>query len=171
MNAVCSISVSRSTPTLKSSWNEIHLGAPPWLSRLSIRLQLRSWSHGSWVRALRQPQSLEPASDSVSPSLSAPPPLILYLSLYLSLSLSLKRKWPFKKIYKKKEIHLHTRDTSVWPGTGDGSKAMSGWGRLPRPCPIPPFHARNIFPSQRAAQPTFQWLRFYVVDNHLQTSL
>ena len=26
-------------------------------------------------------QSLEPASDSVSPSLSAPPPLMLYLSL------------------------------------------------------------------------------------------
>ena len=26
-------------------------------------------------------QSLEPASDSVSPSLSAPPPLVLYLSL------------------------------------------------------------------------------------------
>ena len=32
-------------------------------------------------------QSLEPASDSVSPSLSAPPPLTLCLSLSLSLSL------------------------------------------------------------------------------------
>ena len=32
-------------------------------------------------------QSLEPASDSVSPSLSAPPPLMLCLSLCLSLSL------------------------------------------------------------------------------------
>ena len=31
-------------------------------------------------------QSLEPASDSVSPSLSAPPPLALCLSLSLSLS-------------------------------------------------------------------------------------
>ena len=31
-------------------------------------------------------QSLEPASDSVSPSLSAPPPLMLCLSLSLSLS-------------------------------------------------------------------------------------
>ena len=30
-------------------------------------------------------QNLEPASDSVSPSLSAPPPLILCLSLSLSL--------------------------------------------------------------------------------------
>ena len=26
-------------------------GAPGWLSQLSIRLRLRSWSHGSWVRA------------------------------------------------------------------------------------------------------------------------
>ena len=29
-------------------------GAPGWLSRLSVRLQFRSWSHGSWVRAPRQ---------------------------------------------------------------------------------------------------------------------
>ena len=34
-------------------------------------------------------QSLEPASDSVPPSLSAPPPLIFSLSVSLSLSLSL----------------------------------------------------------------------------------
>ena len=26
-------------------------GAPGWLSQLCIRLQLRSWSHGSWVHA------------------------------------------------------------------------------------------------------------------------
>ena len=35
-------------------------------------------------------QSLEPASDSVSPSLSAPPPLVLSFSLSLSLSLPQK---------------------------------------------------------------------------------
>ena len=35
-------------------------------------------------------QSLEPASDSVSPSLSAPPLLVLSLSLSLSLSLTNK---------------------------------------------------------------------------------
>ena len=40
-------------------------------------------------------QSLEPASDSVSPSLSAPP--LLTLSLSLSLSLSVKNKQTFKK--------------------------------------------------------------------------
>ena len=38
-------------------------------------------------------QSLEPALDSVSPSLSAPPPLMLFLSL----SLSLKNKYVLKK--------------------------------------------------------------------------
>ena len=42
-------------------------------------------------------RSLEPAWDSVSPSLSAPNPLMFCLSLSLSLSLSLKKKdeiWP-----------------------------------------------------------------------------
>ena len=36
-------------------------------------------------------QSLEPVSDSVSPSLSAPPPFMLCLSLYLSVSKINKR--------------------------------------------------------------------------------
>ena len=48
-------------------------------------------------------QSLEPASDSVSPSLSAPPLLVLCLSL------SLKNKETFKKIFlkeKRKKGHL-----------------------------------------------------------------
>ena len=58
-------------------------GAPGWRSRLSVRLQpghdlavcefeprVRLWADGS-----------EPASDSVSPSLSAPPPFMLCLSL------------------------------------------------------------------------------------------
>ena len=52
----------------------MHVGAPGWLSRLGVRLRLGSRSHGSWVRAPRQAllttQSLEPASDSVPPSLS-----------------------------------------------------------------------------------------------------
>ena len=45
-------------------------------------------------------QSLEPASDSVSPPLSAPPPLTLCLSvsLSLSLSLSLSQKQTLKKL-------------------------------------------------------------------------
>ena len=57
-----------------------------WVTRLSVRLQLGSWSHGLWVRAPRRAlcltaQSPEPASDSVSPSLSAPRLLALCLSL------------------------------------------------------------------------------------------
>ena len=34
----------------KISYND---GAPGWFSWLGVRLQLRSWSHGLWVRALR----------------------------------------------------------------------------------------------------------------------
>ena len=33
----------------QKEWN---LGVPGWLSRLGVRLQLGSWSRGSWVRAL-----------------------------------------------------------------------------------------------------------------------
>ena len=43
-------------------------------------------------------QSLEPASDSVSPPLSAPPMLMLYLFL------SLNNKSKFKKLKKKKKL-------------------------------------------------------------------
>ena len=50
-------------------------------------------------------QSLEPASDSVSPSVSAPPPLILSLLLSLSLSLSLSN---INKPLKKKNSHYYT---------------------------------------------------------------
>ena len=65
-------------------------GAPEWLSLLSVRLRLRSWSCSSWVsvscQVLLPAQSPEPASDSVSPSLSAPPLLTLCLSVCLSVS-------------------------------------------------------------------------------------
>ena len=33
---------------------KVKWGAPGWLSQLSIRLWLRSWSHGLWVQAPRQ---------------------------------------------------------------------------------------------------------------------
>ena len=32
-------------------FNTVYLGAPGWLSELSVQLQLRSWSCGLWVRA------------------------------------------------------------------------------------------------------------------------
>ena len=59
------------------------LGAPGWRSRLSVRLQpgydlaVREFEPrvGLWA------DGLEPASNSVSPSLSAPPPFMLCLSL------------------------------------------------------------------------------------------
>ena len=60
-------------------------GAPGWLSQLKGRLRFRSWCHGLWVQALHWALcwqlSLEPAWDSVSPFLSAPPPLMQVLSL------------------------------------------------------------------------------------------
>ena len=73
-------------------------GAPGWHSQLSLRLWLRSHSRflglipvlGSVLTA----ESLEPASDSVSPSLSAPSLLMLCLSL--------KNKQTLKKIKTKR---------------------------------------------------------------------
>ena len=67
--------------------NQNTSGAPGWLSRLGVPLPLRSRSHG-WrfeplVGSGLTAQSLEAASDSVSPSLSAIPPLALRLSLPL----------------------------------------------------------------------------------------
>ena len=44
---------------------------PGWLSRLSVRRQLRSRSHGCGFEPLHD--SMEPALDPLSPSLSAPP--------------------------------------------------------------------------------------------------
>ena len=63
-------------------------GTPGWLSGLSVQLQLRSWTCGWCPPALGTmltAQSLEPVSDSVSPSLFAPPHSH-------SVSLSLKNK-------------------------------------------------------------------------------
>ena len=63
------------------------IGAPGWLCQLSNRLQFRSWSRGPWVQAPHRALCwqlrawTEPASDSVSPSLSAPLPFMLCLSL------------------------------------------------------------------------------------------
>ena len=73
-------------------------GAPGWLSRLSIRLQLRSWSQfvssSPALGSVWTAQSLEPASDSVSSSLSAPPPLTLCLSL-LQKEININKKLAF----------------------------------------------------------------------------
>ena len=63
-------------------------------------LILQSVSLSPVLDSMLTPQSLEPASDSVSPSLSAPPQLVL-ISLSLSLSLSLSQiniKKNFKEV-------------------------------------------------------------------------
>ena len=73
----------------KSASHRVHktnqcFGAPGWFSLLSVWLRLRSWSHGSWVWAPHlTAQSLEPAWDSESPSLSLSAPPLLTLSLSL----------------------------------------------------------------------------------------
>ena len=79
-------------------------GAPGWLSWLSVWPQLRVRSHGPWVRAPLSgsglmAQSLEPVSDSLSPSLSALTTLVLCLSLS-------KTNKHFKKLKKEKDFHL-----------------------------------------------------------------
>ena len=57
-------------------------GAPVWLSWLSV--QLRSWSHGSWVWAPRRASCWQQGAWSLLQRLclplSVPPPLILFLS-------------------------------------------------------------------------------------------
>ena len=84
------------------------LGAPGWLSRLSVQLRLTSWSHGLWVRApcsgsVLTAQSLEPASDFVSP----PFPLMRAHSLSLSQKLKLKKILILKKKHFKCYMKLH----------------------------------------------------------------
>ena len=70
--------------------NKSDLRAPGWLSQLSPTLAqvMILWflSSSPVLGSVLTAQSLEPASDSVSPSLSAPPLVVLSLSLSLSLS-------------------------------------------------------------------------------------
>ena len=51
-------------------------------------------------------QSLEPALDSVSPLLSAPPPLMLCLSVCLSLNKHLKNNNKKKKKHQRDDLSL-----------------------------------------------------------------
>ena len=71
------------------------IGVPGWLSQLSTRLQLRSWSHGSWVWAPHRALGCQHRAH-VGPS----DPPSLHLHHTCALSLSLKNKWALKK--KKK---------------------------------------------------------------------
>ena len=61
---------------------------------LTLTQVMISWSVGLSPASgsVLAAQSLEPASDSVSPFLSAPPPLILILSLSLKINMKKKKK-------------------------------------------------------------------------------
>ena len=85
------------------------IGGPPWAENFYSEPTFKERRWGAWVtQSIKRPtsaqvmilrfmssspalgsaltaQSLEPASDSVSPSLFAPPPLVLCLSMFLSL--------------------------------------------------------------------------------------
>ena len=67
---------------------EVIDGAPGWLSRLSGRPRLRSWSHGSWVLALHQALRWQLRAWSLLRILCLP----LLLPLPISHSVSLSQK-------------------------------------------------------------------------------
>ena len=77
--------------------------APGWLSQLSIRLWLKSWSHSLWVPASHRALCWQLRALSLlwilSPSLSAPTPLTLCLCLSVSQK-EINIKHVFKNIYK-----------------------------------------------------------------------
>ena len=83
--------------SLSETLRKIQLrGAPGWLSRLSIRLDFGS-GHDLTVREIEPrvklyADSVEPAWDPVSPSLSGPLPLTLACSLARALSQIFKKK-------------------------------------------------------------------------------
>ena len=78
----CSCSVSLSLSKMNKC------GAPGWLSRLSGRLRLRSWSHGLWVRAPRRALCWQLRAWSLFRILCLPFSLLLPCSCSVSLSLS-----------------------------------------------------------------------------------
>ena len=79
------------------------IGAPGWLTRLSVWLQLRSRSHRLWVRALHQPLCWQLRAWSLPQILCLPLPLPLPCSCSLSLSVSKIKIKTFKKFKKKDE--------------------------------------------------------------------
>ena len=110
------------------------IGAPGWLSRLRVRLQLRSQSHSSWVRALRQalcwllgawsllqilclPLSLPQPTHILSLSLSK---INIKKNLYITkccpeVNLNVKLSCPSKIILQK--LRIHRARAFYWDGT------------------------------------------------------
>ena len=81
VHCICIVRRKGQKSKRNSQLNSPSTKAPGWLSQLSIWLQLRSWSRTPWVQTPYQALCWQlRASDSVSPSLSAPHPLTLCLS-------------------------------------------------------------------------------------------
>ena len=129
----------RSRPSLNQTFKSRNIGAPGWLSGLSLLLQLRSRSHGLWVRApsralgwwlrdwsllpiLCLPLSL-PRPCSFSLSLSLPP------SLSLSLSLSLSQKWTHITIFLMLIVEREREKQGVNGGGAERGRYRI-WSRL-----------------------------------------
>ena len=75
------------------------IGAPGWLGRLSIRLQLRSRSHGPWIRAPRRALGWWLRAWSLLQILCLPHSLLLSRSCSVSVSKINKRSKKLKKNY------------------------------------------------------------------------
>ena len=98
-----------SSPAHALSLSKINIrGAPGWLSRLSVRLRLRSWSYGSLVRALHRALCWQPgACFGFCVSLSLSLSLSLPFLHSCSVSLCLKNKQTLKKIFFKVTKIVH----------------------------------------------------------------
>ena len=90
---------------LASAFCKKPLGAPGWLSQLSVRLWFRSWSCGPWVWAPHQALCWQLGAWSLLQILCLPLSLPLFYSRFisLSLSLSLSKKKTKKPLDNKKE--------------------------------------------------------------------
>ena len=89
---------------------ERSIGTPGWLSRLSVRLQLRSWFHGSWVWAPRRALCWQLTAWNLLWILCLP------LSLPLPYLCSVSQKWI--NVWKRKKASKQARKRhrkSIWP--------------------------------------------------------
>ena len=80
----------------------LHFGAPGWLSQLSVRLQLRSWSHSPWGWAPRRALCWQLRAWSLLRMLCLPLSLSLPCSCSVSLCLKNKNKnikTPWHKLF------------------------------------------------------------------------
>ena len=110
----------------------------PWVAQLVKRLTLAQvmisqfTSSSPVSSSVLIAQSLESASDSVSPSLSAPLPLVLCLS-FSKINTHFKK---FLRVYEQKSIQIRQRQT------GGGQKLSTAW------CKGKDFHGEKVETKQ-----------------------